>query len=224
MAIILALDTTAEFGSIALVHDHRVLEEVPLHSPEGFAHILFPQIGRLLERHSISARDIDCFASASGPGSFTGVRVGLTAAKGLAETAGERVIAVSNLKALAYFGQHDRRAAVLDARRGEVYAAVFDQSLREVLPERVMPFPQWIDSLPSGDIEFITPSPSLFAEALANSRFSGAPIREAPRALAGAIGRIAAEEYARGVSQDPAAVDANYVRRSDAELFWTEKK
>jgi tRNA threonylcarbamoyladenosine biosynthesis protein TsaB len=223
MATILALDTTAEFGSIALVRDDRVVEEIPLHSPEGFAHILFHQIGRLLERYSVSVRDIDCFASASGPGSFTGVRIGLTAAKGLAETAGKRVIAVSNLKALAYFGERERRAAVLDARRGEVYAAVFDQNLREVLPERVMRFPQWIDSLPSIDIEFITPAPSLFGEALVNSRFSGAPIREAPRALAGAIGRIAAEEYAHGLAQDPAAVDANYVRRSDAELFWTEK-
>ena len=224
MAIILALDTTAEFGSIALIVDHRVLEEIPLHSPEGFAHILFPQIARLLERHSISVREVDCFASASGPGSFTGVRVGLTAAKGLAETAGKRVVAVSNLKALASFGERERRAALLDARRGEVYAAVFDQDLRELLPERVMRFPQWIDSLPSGDIEFITPAPSLFAEAFANSRFSAALIREAPRALAGAIGRIAAEEYVRGLAQDPAVVDANYVRRSDAELFWTEKK
>jgi len=224
MATLLALDTTAEFGSIALIADDRLLEELPLHSPEGFAHILFPQIGRLLERHSIPVQSVDCFASASGPGSFTGVRVGLTAVKGLAETADKPVVAVSNLKALAYFGQGQRRAALLDARRGEVFAAVFDQNLREVLPERVMRFPQWIDSLPAGDIEFITPAPSLFAEPLANSRFSSALIREAPRALAGAIGRIAADEYALGLAQDPAVVDANYVRRSDAELFWTEKK
>ncbi len=223
MAKILAIDTTGEFGSIALVEGAEVIEEVPLHSPEGFAHILFDQIARLLARHSISIREIDCFGSASGPGSFTGVRVGLTAAKGLAETAGKRVVVVSNLKALASFGGHDLRAPVLDARRGEVYGAVFDASLHGVVPERVMKFPAWLESLPEGDIEFITPTPALFAAAIAASRHSGALVREAPRALAGAIARIAADAYARGLAQDPAAVDANYVRRSDAELFWTEK-
>lgn len=223
MPKILAIDTTGEFGSIALVEGPDVIEEVPLHSPDGFAHILFDQIARMLARHSISIRDIDCFASASGPGSFTGVRVGLTAVKGLAETAGKRVVAVSNLKALASLGERELRAAVLDARRGEVYGAVFDRSLTEMLPERVMKFPDWLESLPGGDIEFITPTPSLFAAAIAASRHSGAPVRESPRALAGAIGRIAADAYARGLAQDPAAVDANYVRRSDAELFWTEK-
>jgi tRNA threonylcarbamoyladenosine biosynthesis protein TsaB len=223
MANILAIDTTGEFGSIALVNMTEVIEEVPLHSPEGHAHILFDQIARLLARHSVSIRDIDCFASASGPGSFTGVRVGLTAAKGLAETAGKRVVAVSNLRAVASFGDGELRAAVLDARRGEVYAALFDRSLVEVLPERVTKLRAWLESLPGGDIEFITPTPALFAPAIAASRHGSAPVRQALRTLAGAIGRIAAAAYSRGLAQDPAAVDANYVRRSDAELFWTEK-
>ena len=83
--LLLAIDTTSEFGSIALADSARVIEEVPIHSPEGFAHILFDEIHRLLARHGMKLRDIDVFASASGPGSFTGVRIGLTAAKGLAE-------------------------------------------------------------------------------------------------------------------------------------------
>ena len=74
---LLALDTTGEFGSIALVDERGVVEEVALHSPEGFAHILFGEIEQLLTRHGLGLGDIDGFASASGPGSFTGVRVGL---------------------------------------------------------------------------------------------------------------------------------------------------
>ena len=141
---ILSLDTTGEFGSIALVKDDRVIEEVPLHSTDGFGHILFGQIDRLLKRRSTALSDIDCFASASGPGSFTGVRVGLAAAKGLAESLGRPVVAVSNLQALAWFGSRDARATILDARRGEIYGAVFDGKLNEIAPETVARFTEWV--------------------------------------------------------------------------------
>ena len=68
--------------------------------------------------------EIDCFAAASGPGSFTGVRVGLAAVKGLAEALGKPAVGISNLRALSLFGKAALRAVVLDARRGEVYGAV----------------------------------------------------------------------------------------------------
>lgn len=215
-ARILAIDTTSEFGSIALVEGESVVEEVPLHSPEGFGHILFGQIERLLVHHSLSLNEIDAFASASGPGSFTGVRLGLTAVKGLAEATGRKVVAVSNLQALAWFGTRALRGVVLDARRGEVYGAVYDARLKPVCDEVVMKLPAWIESLPEGDLEFITAG-----FPLASAVVRG-PITEAPRALAGAIGRIAVERFAAGLGRDPEEIDANYVRRSDAELLWKE--
>ena len=211
---LLALDTTGEFGSIALVDERGVAEEVTLHSPEGFAHILFGQIGELLVRHGLALGDIDVFASASGPGSFTGVRVGLAAVKGLAEAAGRRVVAVSNLQALAWFGTRSLRATVIDARRGQVYGAVYDAALEPVCEEVVMSFPEWLKTLPEGDLEFITRGFPITEVA--------APVIEAPSALAGAIGQIAVIRVERGLTQDPAEVDANYVRRSDAELLWKE--
>ncbi len=211
---LLALDTTGEFGGIALVDERGVAEEVMLHSPEGFAHILFDQIGQLLVRHGLSLSNIDAFASASGPGSFTGVRVGLAAAKGLAEAAGRRVVAVSNLQALAWFGTRAQRATVMDARRGQVYGAVYDAALEPVCEEVVMSFPEWLKTIPEGDLEFITQG---FPMTGVN-----APVIEAPRGLAGAIGQIAMMRFQRGLAQDPAEVDANYVRRSDAELLWKE--
>jgi tRNA threonylcarbamoyladenosine biosynthesis protein TsaB len=211
---LLALDTTGEFGSIALVDERGIAEEVTLHSPEGFAHILFGQISQMLDRHGLSLSDIDVFASACGPGSFTGVRVGLAAVKGLAEAAGRRVVAVSNLQALAWFGTRALRATVLDARRGQVYGAVYDAALEPVCAEVVMSFPQWLKTIPEGDVEFITDGFPMTGV--------DAPVIEAPRALAGAIGRIAMIRFERGLAQDPAEVDANYVRRSDAELLWKE--
>lgn len=208
---ILALDTTGDTGSVALVEDDRVIEEVVMSSPDGLAHVLFGEIEALLARHGVTIHQMDLFAAASGPGSFTGVRVGLAAVKGLAEATGRKVLAVSNLQALASFGTRPLRATVIDARRGEIFGAVYDSQLDLVSDEMVVKLEDWLAGLPKGDLEFITSGFPLDV---------GAPVLEAPRALAGAIGRIAAGRI--HLAKDPAAIDANYVRRSDAELMWKE--
>ncbi|HZU27178.1 MAG TPA: tRNA (adenosine(37)-N6)-threonylcarbamoyltransferase complex dimerization subunit type 1 TsaB [Bryobacteraceae bacterium] len=215
--MILAVDTTSEFGSLALMRAPDMIDELPLHSPEGFAHILFDHIQRLLDRNSAGAADVRCFAAAAGPGSFTGVRVGLAAVKGLAEAVDRPAVAVSNLQALAVFGSRPLRATLLDARRGQIYGAVYDAQLRPVLPEMVTSLPHWIAGLPPGDLEFISTDLAPFRHILPE-----APIVAAPRALAAAVARVAWERWQNGQAQDPAALDANYVRRSDAELFWKE--
>lgn len=219
---ILAVDTTAEFGSIALVCGGDVVSEVLIHGPEGFGQVLYGRLSQLLRTAGWTLGEIDCFAAAAGPGSFTGVRVGLAAVKGLAEAAGKRAVAVSNLQAIACFGARELRAAILDARRGQVYGAVYSAALEIVSPEVVAVFPEWIQTLPGGDLEFLSTACAPFRPALAGTRFEHAPVRDVPRALAGAIGRIAAARYSAGLAEDPAALDANYVRRSDAELFWRE--
>jgi tRNA threonylcarbamoyladenosine biosynthesis protein TsaB len=194
---ILAVDTTSEHGSIAIVEDDRVIEEAALQSGDGFAHVLFGEIENLLVRNGLRLADIDGFASASGPGTFTGVRVGLTAVKGLAEAMSRKVVAVSNLKAMAFFGTRELRATWIDARRGEIYGAVYDASLKLVQDEVVIKYEAWLAGLPE-NVEILSE----------------------PRALAGAIGRIAAREF--GLALDPSEVDANYVRRADAEMLWKD--
>src|ERR1051326_9540388 len=94
---VLAIDVTGDRGSIALVSERGLIEEAELDSPDGFAHVLFPAIEGLLEHCGVRMDQVDAFASASGPGSFTGVRVGLAAVKGLAEASGKKAAAVSNL-------------------------------------------------------------------------------------------------------------------------------
>jgi tRNA threonylcarbamoyladenosine biosynthesis protein TsaB len=201
--VILSIDTTSEFGSIALTEANVVVEELALHAPEGFGHVLFGHIQELLERNGTTVHQMECFAAASGPGSFTGVRVGLAAAKGLAEATGKRMVAVSNLRALASFGTAPLRATVIDARRGEVYAAVYNSELELVMPEAVVKFDDWLPTVPAHHCELIS-------------------TLDAPRALAAAIGHIAWDDFTLGRSSDPAEIDANYVRRSDAELFWKD--
>lgn len=221
---ILAIDTTTEFGSLALVQAGALIEEVPLHSTEGFGHVVFSQVEALLARHAWKPAEIDCFAAAAGPGSFTGVRVCVAAVKGLGEALGKPVVAVSNLQAAAWHGSAPLRAVVLDARRGEVYGAVYSASLELVSPEIVAKFSTWLATLPEGELEFLSTDLSPFRHALEGTRFARAPLREVPRALAGAVGRIAAARLPAGLAVNPAAIDANYVRRSDAELLWKDSQ
>ncbi|MEN6604466.1 MAG: tRNA (adenosine(37)-N6)-threonylcarbamoyltransferase complex dimerization subunit type 1 TsaB [Bryobacteraceae bacterium] len=222
MPRIISLDATSEFGSLALIEDGRVVEETPMHSTDGFGHVLFDMLAGVLARHGWNALDADCYAAAAGPGSFTGVRVGLAAAKGLAEAASKPLITVSNLKAVAWFGTAPLRAAVLDARRGEIYGAVFNETLETVRDEVVMKLPAWLEALPDGQLEFLSPDPSRFRSALAATRFASATFTATPRAVAGAIGMISHGMFLAGCAPDPAAAEAEYVRRSDAELMWKE--
>ncbi len=189
--MILAIDVCNEVGSIALLRGDVVLEERPLESTDGFGHILFEAIEGLLADHGVGLDSIELFAAATGPGSFTGARVGLAAAKGLAFALGKPLAGVTNLEALASLGTGPLRAPVFDARRGAVYCAVFAEDLTVVVPMAVCK----IEAFAMGGAV----------------RIDSGPL------LAGAVGRIAA---GRG-GVHPALVEATYVRPSDAELLNT---
>ncbi|WP_051669479.1 tRNA (adenosine(37)-N6)-threonylcarbamoyltransferase complex dimerization subunit type 1 TsaB [Bryobacter aggregatus] len=194
--MILAIDTTHDDGSIALVHNGAVLEEVALHAEDGFSSFLFTAVQQLLDRHQLSLEDIDAFAAAAGPGTFTGIRIGLTAAKGFGEAMAKPVFGISNLEAVASYGPPDA-IPFYDARRGDVYALLGGQ-------EVVIPYAQ----LPR-DQAYVTFDPAQYPETPASS---------APRALAATIAQLAERQYQQGARPDAASLDANYVRRSDAEL------
>jgi tRNA threonylcarbamoyladenosine biosynthesis protein TsaB len=234
--VILAIDTTSEFGGVALRAAGRIVAERRIHAPDGFSQVLFSELEQLLEQAAFSLSDIDCFAAAAGPGSFTGVRVGLAAAKGLAEAARKPIAPISNLRALATFGSRRRRITLLDARRGEVYAAIYDQHPDCVSPETVASFEAWLESLSAAfdgsgadagsgapDVEFITFSGAPFAMALAGTRWANLPWVEAPRGLAAAVALCAELDFLAGRTVDPLVADANYVRRSDAEILWNPR-
>ena len=122
---------------------------------------------------------------------------------------------MSNLQAVARYGQAALRAAVLDARRGEVYAAVYDSSGNLLAPEIVTRLAPWLETLPAGVEEFLSNDLSIQWE---GTRFASARIVTAPRALAAASAQIAADRLARGEAGGAESLDANYVRRTDAEL------
>jgi tRNA threonylcarbamoyladenosine biosynthesis protein TsaB len=213
--LILAVDTTHEFGSLALARGAEVVDEMPLHSADGFGHLLYGYLDELLRRNGVVLAEVNCFAAASGPGSFTGVRIGLACVKGLAEALGRPAIGVSNLQAIASFGSAALRATVMDARRGDIYGAVYDATGRLIQSETVSKFLTWRETLPAGDLEILSPD-------FESADGTVYVVKKTPRAIAGAVARLALDALLRGDAGDPAALDANYVRRSDAELFWKD--
>ena len=128
--LILAVDTTTSSGSTALLEDKRLLGEINLDSPETHSERLLPSIDFLLEAFGITIHDIDGFALAAGPGSFTGIRIGMSLVKSFVYASGKPVVPVSTLQALAekMSGTRERLfCPVLDARKGEVYSALYEK-------------------------------------------------------------------------------------------------
>ncbi len=188
--MILAIDISTPVGSLALTRSGHLLEEFTLEAQTGYGEIVFAAIDGLLKRHAMTVAQVERFAVAQGPGTFTGVRMGLTLVQGLAEALGRQVCGISNLAALAYTGVGPRRAPVLDARRGQYYTAVYDSEGNLLEPERLQSLE---DFCPGVDLLYQTGP------------------------LAAAIAALAAQ----AVPQDPATLDANYIRRTDAELNLT---
>lgn len=219
---ILAIDTATEHGSVALVSNGELIAEHSLPAEQGHGSVLFTWLHQV-SRDWVRFSEIDVFAAGAGPGSFTGVRVALATAKGLAEATGKGAVGVSNLQALATYGTGAHRAALIDARKNECYAAIYNETLDLISAEMVADPGRWLNSLPDFSYQFVSQKADWLDPLLAPTRFAEAERVVAPLHIAPAIARCAALQIERGASTDPLLVDANYVRRSDANLFWHDR-
>ena len=216
--LLLSTDTSGRNGSIALARCGpgkacEVLEVVPL---EGgtFSAQLVPQIAALLVRHGSTKDQLDAFAVASGPGSFTGLRVGLAAIKALAEVLHKPIAAVSLLEGVAVSaGAKGNIIAALDAGRGEVYVGEYEVGeTAKCLNERLIS----ANELPSiaGARPIVTPDKNVAGAA----RAAGLSVEEIARPDSGAIADLGWQKILAGEILTPEALEANYIRRSD-EIF-----
>jgi len=154
--ICLALDTSGPYASVAIVEGRRVLIECSLDAGRTHSETVMPLIDRALSTLNLLPGDIDLFAAANGPGSFTGVRIGVLTVKALAHAAGKPCAGVSTLAALNEGAGRGREvvAAMLDARRDQVYAAAFLAGER-ILADEALSVSEFLSKLPDhGDIYF----------------------------------------------------------------------
>lgn len=230
---ILAIDTATPSGSVAVLLDGRLAGVVSTEAEETYSSRLFRQLEFLLGELRLEMSQFDVFAVAAGPGSFTGLRVGIAAVKGWAEVFSKPIVAVSGLEAVAAQmpACDDLIASVLDARRGQIYAGVFRRNSSGLVhegDEEVCTAEEFLAAIAARvngrSLKFISPTPEVIEPALASARslpnsMSRSVWRASP-VLAPQIAVIAFEHAGRGEFTDALHLDANYVRRSDAELLW----
>jgi tRNA threonylcarbamoyladenosine biosynthesis protein TsaB len=203
---------------------------------------MFRHLEFLLKELSIGLDEFDLFAVAAGPGSFTGLRVGLAAVKGWAEVYRKPIAAVSALEAVAV--QTHSRAAwlvpVLDAHRAQVYFGAYrrvgengENRLALDGEECVMTPEEFAEDLSArgaiADSVIVTPAPALISGMVsryetAHASAARIPVDEVSAILAPYVGRIGIQRARRGEVVDSLTLDANYVRRTDAELQWKATK
>ncbi len=218
--ILLAVDTSGKHGSIALAQcgpdDACEVIEVASLSGGTFSAELVPQIAALLAKHEFSKADIGAFAVVSGPGSFTGLRIGLAVIKGLAEVLAKPIAAVSLLQALASAAHVPGNVlAALDAGRNEIFVGEYDigGTGTHLIRERLFIGDEWLQSANGGVI--VTADKSL-AEA---ARAKGLRVVDLERPRSDVIAQIGWRKIVSGETVSPEALEANYIGRSEAELF-----
>lgn len=224
--LIVAIDTSGRKGSVALCRgDADSFEVVQLTSIEGgtYSARLMPTISLLLEQNGFGKKDVGGFVVVSGPGSFTGLRVGLATVKGLCEILQKPLATVSMLEAVAvtYGSAEETVTAVLDAGRSEAYVGEYrlGSGSASLAREYIVKLAEFVTEASRIGGQLLTPDASV-AEFLQSADVS---IRLVPPVQADGIGRIGCRKLLAGDVADAASVDVNYIRRSDAEIFSAPK-
>jgi tRNA threonylcarbamoyladenosine biosynthesis protein TsaB len=223
---ILSIDTSTAACSIVLSVDGKLKGEINVESEETHSVRLLPGIDTLLRSCSSTIKEVDAFAVVSGPGSFTGVRIGLTTIKGLAESLAKPTIPVTAFEAWVEKvpEQQGIVVPVIDARRGEVYGAVFSrngEATQLVLPGQVEKVPEFLASITHPQACFVGGGAAIYKDLIV--------ARPGWRVLAGdlflgrAVSRIASRRAKASTFLTAAELQAYYLRRPDAELKWKQQ-
>jgi tRNA threonylcarbamoyladenosine biosynthesis protein TsaB len=222
--LLLSVDTSGKQGSIALARagersadggDFEVIEVAPLVGGT-FSAQLIPQIVESLSRNGFTKSDIGALAAASGPGSFTGLRIGLAAVKALAEVLDKPVAAVSLLEVCVFAsGAQGKIMAALDAGRSDVYVGEYKipAVAGQVPREHILSRSEFLAQAKGWTV--VTPD-SVLSEA---AGAAGLSVSTLPPISAAAVARLGWRKIQCGETVTPEQLEANYIRRTDAEML-----
>lgn len=231
LMLFLALDTCHALGSISLFRDDTILHTEIHETSDDYSVWLLPAVDRALHSSNILLNQLNLCAVATGPGSFTGVRIGITTAKAWNEVFGWPIVGLSRLDALASLAAPESSyvAPFTDASRGQVFGALFRRSPQGALdrlaedmviaPDR---FLSWVlEATKDSPVSWVSTDPHLLANIPAWTVLghSDQAILFASPFLAPAVGRLAYQLAQRRSFSNALSLDANYVRRSDAEVL-----
>jgi tRNA threonylcarbamoyladenosine biosynthesis protein TsaB len=239
---ILALDTATTACTVAVADGDHMLAELTLEVPRAHSTRLMPLIAQAIGDSGLAKTDIDAIAVGVGPGSFTGLRIGLATAKGLAFALDRPCVGVPTLRAMAYgtSAQIGLVVPMLDAKRGEVFAAIYAAGDRdpatwtELLPPSHLPVAQLaaaIKDLRTGlrhTWQFVTCCGDVAARYWEQLGLEDGVARPAPVGAtmprAWAVAAVGRSLLASGQESDPEALAPVYLRKSEAETLWEARK
>jgi len=223
---ILALETTERIGSLAVAQDDNLLLHLRLSEQMRSAQSVAPGLRHLLDRIGWKPSDVDLVALTIGPGSFTGLRIGVATAKAFAYAVGAEVLGVDTLETIAAAApsRFDRVAVAVDAQRGEVVAATFTRGVdgRPKLESRscLLEVETWIEQVPPG-VPLSGPILRRIASRLPPGTILTPEATWAPKASI--VARLAARHYAAGRRDDLWKLAPVYSRQSAAEEKWARR-
>ena len=221
---LLAIDTSTMLGGVAIMDNNTLVAEARINIKVTHSERLMPEIDHVLAQSGLEITDIDVFAIAIGPGSFTGLRVGLSTIKGLVYATGKKLVAVPTLEAFAWnipFSQYPV-CPLLDARKKEVYAGLFQwtgDSFERILNEQVVGIDRLLSQI-SGPALFLGEGVLIYRERIEDmlgDRAMFAP----PQAMVPSpsnVAHLGMKMAEKGDFRDPAGLVPLYLRRSEAEV------
>ena len=219
--LLLSIDTSGKSGGITLAEgDEGSFRIITSSAIAGgtFSAQLVPTLSSMLENHGFTANDVGGFVAVSGPGSFTGLRVGLSAIKGLAEVLQKPIATVSLLEALAVSSERQGRiAAALDAGREEIFWGVYDIRSQNAatMEEQLLSHVEFFDAAKNAGSPLVTSDPTIFDLA----HRAGIAAQKVERPGSETVARIGLHKLLAGETVGVEDLDENYIRLSDAEIF-----
>ena len=228
---VLAVDTSSNVATVAVMEDDLLLGEYILNHKKTHSQKIMPMIERLLSDLELTANDIDIFAAAVGPGSFTGLRIGVATVKALAHATGKRVVSVGTLEALAYNVPNAEHIIVpiMDARRNNIFTAsyIWDEGFKEIgepegitIEECVEACGNFLETIFVGDGAII--HRDYIVEKLGDKAIF--PHGAVLNSRASSVAAIAMERAKRGKTQSYLEMKPYYIKKSQAEKELEEKE
>jgi len=222
--LILAIDTTTRFGSVALVKSGKAVAEVNYVSPSSHSRQLFRAVDEVLRIAATRIEDLEGLAVAAGPGSFTGIRIGLSLTKALAFASGKKIAAISALEALArklLLPGSELMVPMIDARKGEIFACLFSltaSGLEELVPAGAYDPRTFLNLIPPArPISLIGTGCELYRDLIIEKLGSWANFPGRTYHIAAEVGQLGEKLLEKGLGLNPEEIQPIYYRKSQAE-------
>ena len=223
---ILAIDTSSQNATVAVMSDKRLIGEYTVNNGKTHSQIIMPLISDIVKKSGLDINDIDVFACGVGPGSFTGLRIGIATAKALSQACKKKIIGVSSVGAVAKAFEYSNMLVcpIIDARRGDVYNAVFENGVRKT-SDRAINIEELLLSLEGKDVLFAGDAVNLYRDLIAEKLKDKAHFAENPdRLIKGAFVALLATERAKNNDYDDIyTLEPVYLRTSQAEREYNNR-